>query len=178
MGERSIHTVPPGTVLVVMGVSGCGKTTVARALADRLGLPFLEGDSRHPAENVAKMAGGTPLSDADRWPWLAAIAAWIDAQRAAGKGGVVTCSALKRAYRSVIIGERPDVRLVHLDGDRETIAARLAARTGHFMPPSLLASQFDALEQPSLHEHPITVDVTWPVEQIVDAVVYALVADR
>lgn len=156
-----------------MGVSGCGKTTVGRALAERLRLPFQEGDALHPAGNVAKMAGGTPLTDEDRAPWLASIAAWIDGQRASGEGGVVTCSALKRAYRRVVVGDRPDVRLVYLRGDRDTIARRLEARTNHFMPPSLLASQFAALEEPEACERPIVVDGTLPAD-----VLAAVIAER
>jgi carbohydrate kinase (thermoresistant glucokinase family) len=157
-------------VIVVMGVSGCGKTTVGRALAERLGRPFQEGDALHPPENVAKMASGTPLSDADRAPWLEAVAAWIDGQRRIGTGGVVSCSALKRAYRRVIIGERRDVRLVYLRGDRDAIATRLAARTDHFMPTSLLDSQFATLEEPGSDERPIVVDASLSIDEIVAAV--------
>jgi len=160
----------PAMVIVVMGVSGCGKTTVGRALAERLGRPFQEGDALHPPENVAKMASGTPLSDADRAPWLEAVAAWIDGQRRIGTGGVVSCSALKRAYRRVIIGERRDVRLVYLRGDRNAIATRLAARTDHFMPTSLLDSQFATLEEPGSDERPIVVDASLSIDEIVAAV--------
>jgi carbohydrate kinase (thermoresistant glucokinase family) len=157
-------------VIVVMGVSGCGKTTVGRALAERLGCPFQEGDALHPPKNVAKMASGTPLSDADRAPWLEAVAAWIDGQRRIGTGGVVSCSALKRAYRRVIIGERRDVQLVYLRGDRDAIATRLAARTDHFMPTSLLDSQFATLEEPGSDERPIVVDASLSIDEIVAAV--------
>ncbi len=147
------------TVAVVMGVSGSGKTTLARGLAKALGWEFVEGDSLHPPPNVAKMSAGTPLTDADRWPWLHAIAAVIDGWRARGQSGIVTCSALKRAYRDILIGPREDVRLVYLNGSHELIAARMQARRGHFMPPALLKSQFDTLEPPGADEHPITVDI-------------------
>ena len=154
-------------VAVVMGVSGSGKTTIGRALARRLGWLFQEGDALHPPENVAKMSAGHPLDDADRAPWLAAIAALIDEWRARGKAGVITCSALKRRYREVIIGDRPGVRLVYLAGSRESIAERLAARRGHFMPATLLDSQFAALEPPLPKEGAIVVSVEAPVAAIV-----------
>ena len=147
------------TILVVMGVSGSGKTTVAAMLADALGVEFLEGDDFHPRSNVDKMKGGTPLTDEDRWPWLRAIAKQIDVWRAAGKAGVVTCSALKRAYRKVLIGDRREVRLVYLRGSHGLIHARLAARHEHFMPIGLLDSQFATLEEPGLDERPVVVDV-------------------
>jgi len=145
-------------ILVVMGVSGSGKTTVATLLAEKLGWPFAEGDDFHPPANVAKMHGGTPLTDADRLPWLSAIAAWIDARRAAGTGGIVSCSALKRAYRDILVGPRADVRLVYVRGSRGLIAARIAARHDHFMPASLLESQFETLEEPGTDERPIIAD--------------------
>jgi carbohydrate kinase (thermoresistant glucokinase family) len=147
------------TILVVMGVSGSGKTTVAVRLAGALGVEFLEGDDFHPRSNVEKMKGGTPLTDEDRWPWLAAIAQQIDAWRAAGEAGVVTCSALKRAYRDVLIGDRREVRLVYLRGSHALIHARMVARHEHFMPVGLLDSQFATLEEPGPGERPIVVDV-------------------
>jgi gluconokinase len=157
-------------VIVVMGVAGCGKTTVGRALAERLEMPFQEGDALHPPANVAKMAGGTPLTDDDRTPWLAAVAAWIDERCRAGTGGVISCSALKRAYRRVLVGDRLDVRLVYLQGDEPLLAARLAARTDHFMPASLLSSQLATLEEPAASERPIVVSAALPVARIVDTV--------
>jgi len=157
-------------ILVVMGVSGSGKTTIAKGLAAALGWRFQEGDALHPPENVAKMAAGTPLTDDDRAPWLVAIAEVIDAWRAAGASGIVTCSALKRAYRRVLVGDRPDVRLVHLVGDKALIAARMAARRGHFMPPALLDSQFATLEPPGPDENPIVVDISPAPEEIVAAI--------
>ena len=163
---------PP--VLVVMGVSGSGKTTVAQELAARLGWPFEEGDALHPEANVAKMHAGIPLTDADRAPWLAAVAAWIDGQRKAGKPGIITCSALKRAYRDMIIGDRPEVRLVYLRGSREIIGQRLAGRHGHFMPPSLLQSQFETLEEPAPDEEPLMVDIGPPAGQIAEEIIRLL----
>src|SRR6185503_5339497 len=143
--------------IVVMGVSGSGKTTVARLLAGRLGWRFAEADEFHSAANVAKMRGGVPLTDEDRAPWLAAIASYIDDAIASGKLAVVTCSALKRRYRDVIIGSRPGVALVYLKGDYDTIAKRIAARPHHYMPVSLLKSQFEALEEPAGPEGAIVV---------------------
>jgi gluconokinase len=158
------------TVLVVMGVSGSGKTTVARLVAEARGWGFQEGDALHPPANVAKMSAGTPLTDEDRWPWLRAIAGVIDGWRAVGASGVVTCSALKRAYRDILIGARADVRLVYLRGDKALIAARMAARKGHFMPPGLLDSQFATLEEPTADERPIVADIAAPPPEIAAAV--------
>ena len=158
------------TVLVVMGVAGSGKTTVAGKLAATLGWPLLEGDGFHPPANVAKMAAGTPLTDDDRWPWLRAIAAAIDAHRARGGSAVVACSALKRAYRDILIGGRPDARLVYLKGSRTLIAERLRGRHGHFMPAALLDSQFATLEEPGPDEHPIIVEIGGTPGTIVQAI--------
>ncbi len=161
-------------VIVVMGVSASGKTTVAERLAGAIGCSFRDADEFHPPENVAKMKGGTPLTDADRAPWLAAIAGQIDAWRATGEGGVVTCSALTRAYRDVVIGDRGDVRLVYLKGTRELILARLQARRGHFMPVGLLDSQYAVLEEPSADERPIVVDIAAAPTEIVAAIAHRL----
>ena len=160
--------------LVVMGVSGSGKSTVADRLAARLGWRYEDGDSFHPASNVAKMSAGQPLTDEDRRPWLQAIADEIDRLSAAGERAVIACSALKRAYRGVLVHGRDDVRVVFLDGTQDLIAARLAARKGHFMPPGLLASQFKTLERPQADERPIIVSIDAPVEQIVDDIVTQL----
>jgi carbohydrate kinase (thermoresistant glucokinase family) len=141
-----------------MGVSGGGKSTVAGLLAGKLGWDLAEGDDMHPAANIAKMAAGHPLEDADRWPWLARVAEWIRARTAVGRPGIVTCSALKRSYRDKLRG--PSVVFVYLAGSRVLIARRLAARHGHFMPAALLDSQFAALEPPEPDEHAITVDIT------------------
>jgi gluconokinase len=154
------------TVIVVMGVSGSGKSTVAKALAKDEGWPILEGDDYHPPANVAKMASGTPLTDEDRWPWLRAIAAAIDAARAGGQNEVVACSALKRAYRDILIGDRNDVRLVYLQGSKQLIGDRLKARKGHFMPPALLDSQFATLEEPGPDEHPVVVGIDGTPDEI------------
>jgi ribose 5-phosphate isomerase A len=163
---------PP--ILVIMGVSGAGKTAIAEELAGRLGWPFEEGDSLHPEANIAKMRAGIPLTDQDREPWLKAVAAWIDGQRARKQPGIITCSALKQAYRRIIIGERPEVRLVYLRGGRDLVAERLAGRHGHFMPPELLQSQFDALEAPAPAEDPLTVDIEASPGQIADEIVRLL----
>ncbi|GEP59964.1 gluconokinase [Reyranella soli] len=157
-----------------MGVSSSGKTTVGKLLAERLGWHYQEGDALHPPENVAKMSAGTPLSDADRAPWLRRIAERIDAWRSNGEAGVITCSALKRAYRDVIIGDRPDVGLVHLRGSRELIGRRMAARKGHFMPTALLDNQFATLQEPSPEERPITIDVGGTPAEIVEEILRRL----
>jgi len=136
----------PLAVIVVMGVCGCGKSTLAIELADLLAWGYIEGDDLHPAENIAAMSHGTALTDAMREPWLAAIAAEIARRRGQGGCVVVSCSALKRSYRRTLLGGRDDVAFVHLDLDRETLAQRMAARTRHFMPPSLLDSQLRILE--------------------------------
>jgi gluconokinase len=161
-------------VLVVMGVSGSGKSTIADHLAARLGWRYEDGDRFHPANNVAKMSAGHPLTDDDRWPWLQAIADEIDRLSAAGERAVIACSALKRAYREVLVHGRDDVRMVFLDGTQDLIAARLAARKGHFMPPGLLASQFKTLERPEACERPIIVSIDAPVERIVEDIVTQL----
>jgi gluconokinase len=161
-------------VFVVMGVSGSGKSTIATMLAHRLQWTYEDGDWFHPKANVEKMHHGEPLTDEDRLPWLRAIAAWIDDTLKAGSHGIVACSALKRAYRDILIGGRRDVRLIFLKGDRELIARRVAARDDHFMPPSLLDSQFAALEEPTADEHPIVVSIAPHPRQIVDAIVKKL----
>jgi len=147
------------TALIVMGVSGSGKTTVGRELARRLGWAFEEGDALHTRSEIEKMHAGHPLDDVDRAPWLAAIARWIDAQLEARMPGVITCSALKRSYRDQLREGRPGVRLLYLRATEPVIAARVAARRGHFMPPSLLHSQFETLEPPDAAEGVMIVDV-------------------
>jgi carbohydrate kinase (thermoresistant glucokinase family) len=146
-----------------MGVSGSGKSTVGRALAERLGWEFQEGDALHPLENVAKMSADKPLDDDDRAPWLAAIATRIGSWRDRGAPGIISCSALKRRYRDQIIGGRPWVRLIYLEGSRALIAEHIAARPGRFMPASLLNSQFVALEPPGPDGDAITVAIDRPV---------------
>jgi gluconokinase len=144
-------------ILIVAGVSGSGKTTVGALLAGRLGWQFADADAFHPAANVAKMRAGIALTDADRRPWLDAITAWTDERIARDESAVVTCSALKRAYRDVLLGGRPQARMIFLSVDREEAARRLAARHGHFFPAGLLNSQFDALEPPQPGEPGVTV---------------------
>jgi|HubBroStandDraft_6_1064221.scaffolds.fasta_scaffold01250_3 gluconokinase len=168
-------TSPPAArVVIVMGVSGCGKSTVGALLASRLRWEFEDADWFHPAANVEKMHKGIPLTDDDRWPWLAAVAAWIDKTRCSGAHDVVACSALKRRYRNVLIGDRPDVRLVYLKGDEELIARRIATRHEHFMPPTLLHSQFEALEEPGPEENPIVVSIEPRPREIVAQIISAL----
>jgi len=161
----------PPVILVIMGVSAVGKTTVAQGLVDRLGWAFEEGDDLHPPENVAKMHSGQPLNDADRLPWLRRIGAWIDECLAAGRSGVVTCSALRRAYRDLLAEGRPAVRFVFLHGDHALLADRIAHRKGHFMPPGLLDSQFATLEPPGPDEHPISIEVGPPASELVQQVI-------
>jgi ribose 5-phosphate isomerase A len=171
---RAHRGSPP--VLVLMGVSGAGKTTIAQELAVRLGWAFEEGDRLHPEANIAKMQAGLPLNDADRQPWLEQVAAWIDGRRAAKEPGIITCSALKRAYRQIIVGDRQEVRLVYLRGGRDLMAEHLAGRSGHFMPPSLLQSQIDTLEEPGPDEEPLTVDAGHPADQVAAEIIRLLSA--
>lgn len=159
------------TFLIVMGVAGSGKTTVGRALASRLGWPFYEGDDYHPPANIARMATGIPLSDADRSGWLAILAKLITDGLARGESGIVTCSALKRAYRDALRVDENRVRFVYLRGDYAEISARLAGREGHFMKPSMLRSQFDDLEEP---DDAIRVDNSYTIENIVDTIMEQL----
>jgi gluconokinase len=164
-----------GTALVVMGVSGSGKTTVGELLAKRLGWAFMEGDRLHPPANVEKMRQGIPLTDADRWPWLDRIGEELKSWAGEGKSGVLTCSALKRAYRDRIRAARPDVRFVYVKGSEALIAARVAARHHEYMPASLLRSQFDTLEEPTLGEPGVvTVDAGGTVGEEVAEVIAAL----
>ncbi|MGQ3300197.1 gluconokinase [Reyranella sp.] len=162
------------TIVVVMGVSGSGKTTVASLLAERLGCGFVDGDDLHPRENVEKMRSGRPLDDADRLPWLEAIAHRIDLWLERGESGVVTCSALKRNYREIIFGQRPDTNLVYLRGVPALIHGRLMARTAHFMPAGLLNSQFATMQEPAEDERPIVVDIEALPSLIVDEIVRRL----
>jgi gluconokinase len=168
------HSVAKPLIVVVMGVSGSGKSTVAALLAAALGCQFQEGDDLHPPENVEKMRSGTPLTDADRMPWLRKIAEEIDGWRARGECGVLTCSALKRSYRDLIIGDRHDVVLVYLKGSRDLIHRRMAARHEHFMPVALLDSQFATLEEPTPDKHPIIVDVGGKPAEIAHEIVRQL----
>ncbi|MEU9133512.1 gluconokinase [Kitasatospora sp. NPDC048540] len=153
----TVENRPP--VIVVMGVSGVGKTTVAELLADLLHLPHAEADDFHPAANIAKMSAGIPLDDQDRQPWLTALGGWLGERRAAGTGGVVTCSALKRRYRDTLRAHCPDAFFLHLSGDHRLVEDRLAHRSGHFMPASLLDSQYAALEPLGPDERGAVLDV-------------------
>jgi gluconokinase len=164
------------SVLIVMGVSGSGKSTIGSLLAGRLQWEFEDGDWFHPAANVEKMHKGIPLTDEDRGPWLSSIAAWIDRARSEGRHGVIACSVLKRRYRDVLIGDRADVRLVYLKGSEALIARRIATRHEHFMPPSLSHSQFVALEEPGPDENPITVSIEPRPSEIVAQILSVLQA--
>lgn len=163
-------------VIVIMGVSGAGKTTLAEKLACELSAGYAEGDSYHTVANIAKMATGTPLDDTDRWPWLDLMAAEIDTWLTAGRDMVLSCSALKRVYRQRLGLGRPGVQLVYLDGSQDFIAQRLASRDGHYMPPSLLESQFAALEVPTDSEAPICVDITLSSAEAIAAIKAGLTA--
>lgn len=165
---------PP--VLVIMGVSAVGKSTIARELSVRLGWTFEEGDKLHPAANIAKMQAGIPLTDADREPWLERVAAWIDRQRAQKQPGIVSCSALKRSYRRIIVDDRPEVRLVYLRAGRDLLVEHAAGRRGHFMPASLLRSQIDTLEEPGPEEDPLTIDVRSSAAETAEEIIRLLSA--
>jgi gluconokinase len=164
--------------IIVMGVSGSGKSTIAESLARKLGFIEEDGDAYHPASNVEKMHDGIPLTDEDRWPWLQAIAGTIDRHAASGAQMVIACSALKRVYRDVLVHGRNDVRIVYLKGSRDLIASRLDRRTGHFMPPSLLDSQFVTLEEPAADEYIITVGIDAPVDAIVEDIIAELASSE
>lgn len=153
-------------VIVLMGVAGCGKSTVGGELSRALGWPFRDADTFHPPANIQKMGRGVPLTDEDRWPWLDAIGTWIGERLAGNEPAIVSCSALKRVYRTRIGAKRQGVRLVYLLGNQDLIAARLAARTDHFMPAALLASQFAALEEPGPEERALVVGVAMPPRYI------------
>lgn len=158
--------------ILLMGVSGSGKSTIGPLLGQALGVPFADADAFHPPANIAKMARGEPLTDADRAPWLDAIGAWLAAQA----GGIAGCSALKRAYRDRLRALAPGLRVLHLGGDAAMIAARQSARTDHFMPASLMASQFATLQPPSADEHAIILDIGAPPAALVATALAALAA--
>ena len=165
-----LSTHPP--LVVVMGVSGSGKTTVGAALAQRLSVPFADADDFHPPANIAKMTAGRPLDDRDRYPWLETIAGWLAAH--ADQGGVVSCSALKRSYRAILTSQAPQSVFVHLHGERDVVAARVAGRPGHFMPAALVNSQFDTLEPLASDESGVVIDLDQPVDVLVEQSVTAL----
>jgi gluconokinase len=164
----------PPCALIVMGVSGSGKSTIAGKLAERLNWTCEDGDRFHPKSNVEKMSAGHPLTDEDRRPWLQAVAEEIDRVCREREHAVIACSALKRAYREILVHGRNDVRIVYLKGSRDLIASRLKLRKGHFMPPALLESQFNTLEEPGPSENPIVVDIDASVDAIVDYTVDGL----
>jgi gluconokinase len=160
--------------LIVMGVSGSGKSTIANALGQRLGWIVEDADWFHPASNVEKMSAGIALTDGDRWAWLRAVAAEIGRKRASGTSIIMACSALKRAYRDILVNGHRDTRIVYLRGLRDLIADRLRARDAHFMPPGLLESQFKTLEEPTEDERPVVVDIDATVDEIADRIVTML----
>jgi gluconokinase len=166
----AVVELPSPVVLVIMGVSGVGKSTIAALLAERLGWTFEEGDSLHPTANVEKMAAGIPLTDDDRWPWLARIADWIDGRLDTGENGIITCSALKRSYRNVLNRRGTGVEFVYLALDRADLEERVEHREGHFMPPSLLDSQLATLEPPATTEPAIQVDAGSDARLVVDRI--------
>ena len=161
--------MPAPLHVVVMGVSGCGKSTLGQAIAQRLSVSFIEGDSLHPPRNVELMAAGTPLTDADRADWLVGIAQRLNQAAAAGRGLVVSCSALKRRYREVLRSGAPDLRFVHLYGSLAVLRRRLDERRGHYMPASLLDSQLATLEPPEPDEAALTLDIAQPADCITEA---------
>ncbi|GAB4081965.1 gluconokinase [Modestobacter muralis] len=171
-------SIPATTTIVVMGVSGAGKTSAAQEITRQLGWEFIEGDDLHPAANVAKMAAGTPLDDDDRWPWLRRVAEVIGEHEAAGRSLVITCSALKRSYRDLLREGNPSVWFAHVDVPREVLAARLAARRGHFMPPSLLDSQLATLERLGDDEPGDVIAGNAPLDQTVAQVLSDLREER
>jgi gluconokinase len=168
----------PVVSVVVMGVTGSGKTTVATEVARRLGWEFTEGDDHHPPANVEKMRAGTPLDDDDRRPWLQELAAWIGAHEAEGRSCVLTCSALKRRYRDLLRDGHPSVWFAHVSGPQELITERVTARQGHYMPPSLVPSQFATLEPLGDDEPGRLVPASGSPEQVVDDLLADLAADR
>jgi gluconokinase len=167
--ETPVHTTNetnPAAVtrVIVMGVSGAGKSTIGALVADAMDIPFLDGDSLHPMANISKMAAGTPLTDADRWPWLEIVG--NELANTTAKGIVIACSALKRSYRDVIRAKAPDTIFLHLDGSLEVLSSRLEGRSGHFMPPALLASQLASLEPLADDEHAVVIDISESITEI------------
>ncbi|STD19812.1 Thermoresistant gluconokinase [Dermacoccus nishinomiyaensis] len=171
---KGMSTQPQPQFVIVMGVSGSGKTTVATGLADAMGWTYVEGDDLHPQANVEKMRAGIPLTDEDRWPWLTKIGEWIDEHESLGKSAVITCSALKRSYRELLREGRPTVSFCHVDVSREQLEQRLAERTGHYMPASLLQSQLDTLEPLQADEPGTTVEAKGGQEAVLAEVMESL----
>jgi gluconokinase len=161
----------PPQVIILMGVSGSGKSSTGLKLAKRLDWEFRDGDGFHPESNVAKMSAGIPLTDDDRRPWLDAIAEWIETRRREGRPAIVACSALKHSYRERLVCGKPDVWVVHLHGTKELIASRMGGRKGHFMPTALLDSQFATLEEPRHDERVLTINIAMPPSRVVESIV-------
>ncbi|MFZ0847965.1 MAG: gluconokinase [Hyphomicrobiaceae bacterium] len=161
-------------VVVLMGVSSSGKSTTGKQLSKMLGWPFRDADSFHPPANIEKMRRGIALEDSDRWPWLAAIADWIDQQLGKGECGLVSCSALKKSYRRRLVGDRTGVRLVFLKGSFELVGKRMARRRDHFMPLSLLKNQFDVLEEPQADENALVISIAKPAQQVAQTIIAEL----
>ena len=166
-GDPGVADRPTRRHVVVMGVSGCGKTTVAQGIAQATGMVFAEADQFHSEASVAKMRAGQPLDDVDRWPWLEALAAWMSDQDRQGRSTVIACSALRRAYRDVLRTAPPTVQFVHLAGPPEVVRARLAVREGHYLPARLLDSQLRTLEPLEADESGVVLDLTCTPEQLV-----------
>jgi gluconokinase len=169
-----MSATPTPMVIVLMGVSSSGKSTIGRHLAKMLGWTYRDADSFHPPANIAKMRRGIPLEDSDRWPWLDAIAQWIDDELGKGQSALVSCSALKRSYRRRLIRDRTDVRLVFLRGSFELIGKRMAQRRHHFMPLSLLKNQFDVLQEPQPEENALTVSIVPPARRVAQTIISKL----
>lgn len=166
--------IPTPQHLVIMGVSGSGKTTISTLLSEHLGWIAAEADEFHPESNIAKMSSGTPLTDEDRWPWLASIREWMDTQAENGRSTIVTCSALKHSYRDVLATAAGDVHFVHLNGDAAVLSERMKTRSGHFMPASLLPSQMSTLEPLAEDEQGVVVDILKPPGDIVSEILTRL----
>ena len=171
---KASNALAEPVILVVMGVSGCGKTTVGQALAHHLGCEFAEGDQFHPPQNVAKMAAGTPLTDDDRWGWLKTLSARMAQARAKGQSLVLSCSALRKPYRDILREGAPRAWFVHLHGNIGVLHQRMASRPGHYMPPSLLQSQLDTLEMPEADERVVSLDIATPLPEMVSSVMAAI----